>query len=40
MSSDPVRVPRLLRIKEIAKLTGLEPWRLYELIKQGKAPPF
>lgn len=31
-------VPRLLRVKEIAGLTGLEPWRLYELFAAGEGP--
>ena len=34
-----VRVPRLLRITEVAELTGIARWRLYELLKQGKGPP-
>ena len=34
-----VRVPRLLRVREAARLTGLERWRLYELIKCGEGPP-
>jgi excisionase family DNA binding protein len=38
MSSD-VKVPRLLRVREAAKLTGLERWRFYNLIKGGEGPP-
>jgi len=38
MSND-VRVPRLLRVKEVVKLTGIEAWRLYELIARGEGPP-
>ena len=34
-----VTVPRLLRVREAAKQTGLEKWRLYELIKRGEGPP-
>ena len=34
-----VRVPRLLRIKDVAEITGLQPWRFYELIAQKKGPP-
>jgi len=34
-----VKVPRLLRIREVAKLTGVQPWRLYELIARGEGPP-
>ena len=38
MSND-VKVPRLLRLKEVEKLTGLERWRLYQLFAEGKGPP-
>lgn len=38
MSSD-VKVPRLLTVRQFAELTGLDRWRIYELIKQGKGPP-
>lgn len=34
-----VKVPRLLRIKEVEEQTGLARWRLYELIAEGKGPP-
>ena len=34
-----VRVPKLLRVREAAKQTGIERWRLYELIKRGEGPP-
>ena len=33
------RVPRLLTIKEVAEATGLQRWRLYELISKGDGPP-
>lgn len=33
------QIPRLLRVREAAQMTGLERWRLYELIKRGKGPP-
>jgi excisionase family DNA binding protein len=33
------KVPRLLRIKEVAEKTGLARWRLYELIGRGEGPP-
>jgi excisionase family DNA binding protein len=32
-------IPRLLRIKEVAQITGLERWRLYQMIQEGTAPP-
>ena len=31
-------VPRLLRVREAAEVTGLERWRLYELIARGEGP--
>jgi prophage regulatory protein len=31
-------VPRLLRPREVAALTGLEKWRVYELIRSGDLP--
>lgn len=34
------QVPKLLRVHQVAALTGLERWRIYELIKSGKGPPF
>lgn len=33
------QVLRLLRVREAAKLTGIERWRLYEMIKRGQGPP-
>ena len=33
-------VPRLLRVREAAELTGIERWRFYELLKRGDGPPF
>jgi len=33
------QVPKLLRVREAAKLTGIERWRFYEIIKTGKGPP-
>lgn len=37
MASD-VRVPKLLRVRDVEEITGLARWRLYELIAQGKGP--
>jgi excisionase family DNA binding protein len=31
-------VPRLLRIHEVASATGIQRWRLYELISRGEGP--
>ena len=39
MSDSEVRVPRLLTTRQLAELTGLPRWRVFELIAQGKAPP-
>ena len=33
------QVPRLLTIKEVAVLTTIPTWRLYELIARGEGPP-
>ncbi len=33
-----VTVPRLLRVREAAEVTGIEKWRLYEIIKRGEGP--
>lgn len=33
-----VTVPRLLRVHEVAKQTGLEKWRIYQLLKRGEGP--
>jgi excisionase family DNA binding protein len=39
MATSDVLVPRLLRLAEVARLTGLARWRLYDLIKRGEGPP-
>lgn len=31
-------VPRLLSIKQVAEVTGLQRWRLYELLARGEGP--
>ena len=33
-----VKVPRLLRVHEVAKQTGLQKWRIYQLLKRGQGP--
>jgi prophage regulatory protein len=33
-----VKVPRLLRVAEVTERTGIERWRIYELVQQGKLP--
>jgi predicted DNA-binding transcriptional regulator AlpA len=35
---DTTRVPRLLRVRDVERLTGLEAWRVYELIARGEGP--
>ena len=32
------QVPKLLRVHEVAKQTGLAKWRIYQLLKCGKGP--
>ena len=39
MSSELMRVPKLLTVRELSQATGIPTWRLYELVAQGKAPP-
>jgi len=31
-------VPKLLRVREVAEQTGLQRWRIYQLIKCGQGP--
>lgn len=38
MSSDTVKVPRLLTIRQVAEVTGLPRWRVYELLARGEGP--
>jgi excisionase family DNA binding protein len=40
MATSEVQVPKLLTVAELAKRTGISKWRWYELIPQGKAPPY
>ena len=37
-SSSTVRVPRLLTVREVAQLTGLARWRIYQLVSRGEGP--
>jgi excisionase family DNA binding protein len=32
-------VPRLLTVAQVARLTGVQRWRIYELISRGQGPP-
>ncbi len=36
---EKTQIPKLLRVREAAEVTGLERWRFYELLKCGKGPP-
>ena len=38
MATSEVTVPRLLRVRQAAELTGIERWRFYELLKRGEGP--
>lgn len=38
MNND-IKVPRLLRAKELAAALNVPLWRIYELVDEGKAPP-
>ncbi len=30
---------RSLTVEQLAQATGIDPWRIYQMIKQGEAPP-
>ena len=34
-----MRVPRLLCVRELVEITGIQRFRWYELFEQGKGPP-
>ena len=34
------QVPKLLRVREAAKVTGVQRWRFYEILKRGQGPPY
>lgn len=38
MSSGDVKVPRMLRLREVEAVTGIERWRLYDLLSRGEGP--
>lgn len=33
------KVPKLLTVRELSGLTGLQLWRVYDLVRKGEAPP-
>jgi len=37
--NNDIKVPRLLRAKELAAALNVPLWRIYELVDEGKAPP-
>ena len=37
--NNDIRVPRLLRAKELAAALNVPLWRIYEFVDEGKAPP-
>jgi len=38
--SESTRIPKLLTLKEVARVTTIPSWRIYEMLQQGKGPPF
>jgi hypothetical protein len=40
MAANDVRVPRLLSVRELARITSVPRWRIYEMVRQRKSPPF
>jgi predicted DNA-binding transcriptional regulator AlpA len=39
MNND-VRVPKLLRVRDLVKATGIEAWRWYEIFARGEGPAY
>jgi excisionase family DNA binding protein len=39
MSSETVRVPKLLTTRQLSEALGIPRWRIHEMVAQGKAPP-
>ena len=37
---DSVDVPRLLSVKQVARITGVQRFRIYAWIRSGDGPPF
>lgn len=37
--STETKIPRLLTSKELAEVTGLSLWTVWELVKKGEGPP-
>jgi excisionase family DNA binding protein len=40
VTDNDVKVPKLLTTTQLSEATGIARWRLFELVRQGKAPPF
>ena len=40
MSNDVLEELRLLSVRELARATGLQVWRIYSLLREGKGPPY
>lgn len=38
MSAGQKQVPRLLKVREVVEITGLQRWRVYELVRNGEMP--
>jgi predicted DNA-binding transcriptional regulator AlpA len=39
MSNEVLAELRTLTVEELSQATGIRAWRIYALVKQGKAPP-
>ena len=37
--STDIKIPRLLTTKQLAEVTGLSVWTVWELVKKGQGPP-
>ena len=39
MSNDEAAMLRTLTVKQLAEATGIQVWRLHQLVAEGKGPP-
>lgn len=37
--SNTTTIPKLLTTNQLAEMTGLSPWTVWELVKNGEGPP-
>jgi len=37
---EKTQVPKLLRVHEVAKATGIQTWRVYQMLAANEGPPY